>query len=168
MHSVLVTHFHLPFYIFSPIILRWCRLPNDNWILPNCRLVIELQFGNIEYYLSPEFPLILFITKNDISVTPYKIKNGWLLLNTRQYQSSNSGPALEIQIVGEFPLKSKIERPQLKYLVRIRRLRRPFSPWRLCEFHALYPPSTGPVQIVIAWIFNSIFNTFLYSRLYLY
>jgi hypothetical protein len=32
----------------------------------------------------------------------------------------------------------------------------------------LYPPSTGPVQIVIAWIFNSIFNTFLYSRLYLY
>ncbi len=30
--SVLVAHFHLPFYIFSPNILRWCRLSADNWI----------------------------------------------------------------------------------------------------------------------------------------
>jgi hypothetical protein len=38
-----------------------------------------------------------------------------------------SGPALEVQIVGEFPLKSKIWRPKPKYLVKIRRLRRLFS-----------------------------------------
>jgi hypothetical protein len=45
--------------------------------LPNCSLVIELQFGNIEYEFSSEFPLFLFKTKNDISVAPFKTKNGW-------------------------------------------------------------------------------------------
>jgi hypothetical protein len=53
-----------------------------------------------------------------------------------------TGPALEIQIVCEFPLKSKIWRPKPEYLVGIRRL---FFLWRLREFHALYPPSAGPV-----------------------
>jgi hypothetical protein len=55
----------------------------------------------------------------------------------KSFNSSNllPGPALEVQIVGEFPLKSKIWHPKPKYLVRIRRLR---------EFHALYPPSAGP------------------------
>jgi hypothetical protein len=46
------------------------------FILPNCSLVIELQFGNIEYWFSSEFPPTLFKTKNDISVTPFKTKNG--------------------------------------------------------------------------------------------
>jgi hypothetical protein len=55
------------------------------FILPNCSLIIELQFGNIKYWSSSEFPLILFKTKKDISVTPFKTKNGWLLLQTRQY-----------------------------------------------------------------------------------
>jgi hypothetical protein len=47
-------------------------------------------------------------------------------------------------MVGDFLLKSKLRRPKLKYLVRNRRLRRLFSPWRLREFHALYAPSAGP------------------------
>jgi hypothetical protein len=55
-----------------------------------------------------------------------------------------TGPALEIQMVGEFLLKSKIWRLKPKYLVKIKRLRRLFPSWRLCEFHALYPPSAGP------------------------
>jgi hypothetical protein len=46
------------------------------FILPNCTLVIKLQFGNVEYKFSSEFPLILFKTKNEISVTPFKSKNG--------------------------------------------------------------------------------------------
>ncbi len=54
-------------------------------MLPNCSLVIELQFGNTKYWSSSEFPLTLIKTKNDISVTPFKTKNGWLLLRTRRY-----------------------------------------------------------------------------------
>ncbi len=48
-------------------------------MLPNCSSITKLQFGNIKYWSSSEFPLILFKTKNDISVTPFKTKNGWLL-----------------------------------------------------------------------------------------
>jgi hypothetical protein len=45
----------------------------------------------------------------------------WLSGSSGHFLSGfGTGPALEIQIVGKFPLKSKIERPQLKYLVRIR------------------------------------------------
>ncbi len=55
-------------------------------MLPNCSSITKLQFGNIKYWSSSEFPLILFKTKNDISVTPFKTKNGWLLLQTRQYE----------------------------------------------------------------------------------
>jgi hypothetical protein len=71
------------------------------------------------------------------------------------------GPALEIYIVGEFPLKSEIWRPKLKYLVRIRRL---FLSWRLREFHALYPLFAGPgrtkrlfriVMLMLWWSFVS-------------
>jgi hypothetical protein len=47
-------------------------------------------------------------------------------------------------MVGEFLLKSGIGRPKSKYVVRNRDLRRLFFRWRLCEFHALYPPSAGP------------------------
>jgi hypothetical protein len=39
-------------------------------------------------------------------------------------------------MVGEFLLKTEIGRPKQKYLVKIE---------RLCKFHALYPPSAGPV-----------------------
>jgi hypothetical protein len=56
----------------------------------------------------------------------------------------SSGPAVEIQMVGEFLLKADMKRPKWKYLVRTRRLRGLFSPWRLRDFHALYSPSTGP------------------------
>jgi hypothetical protein len=56
------------------------------FILPNCSLVIELQFGNIEYKFSSEFTLTLFKTKNDISVTPFRTKNGGLLLRIRRYK----------------------------------------------------------------------------------
>jgi hypothetical protein len=71
---------------------------------------------------------------NSLSKTYTEISQLWLY----------AGLALDIQMVGEFLLKSKIGRPKLKYLVRNRRLRRLFSPWRLREFHALYPPSAGP------------------------
>jgi hypothetical protein len=37
-----------------------------------------------------------------------------------------AGPALEVQTVGEFSLKSEIWRPKPKYLVTIRRFRRFF------------------------------------------
>jgi hypothetical protein len=43
---------------------------------------------------------------------------------------------LEIQMVGEFLLKTEIGRPKRNYLVKIERLR---------KFHALYLPSAGPV-----------------------
>ncbi len=46
-----------------------------------------------------------------------------------------------------------------KYIVKIRRLRRLFSSWRLCEFHALYPPSAGPVRgFIIGDISDSLFS----------
>jgi hypothetical protein len=41
-------------------------------MLPNCSSITKLKFGNIEYKFSSEFLLILFKTKNDISVTPFK------------------------------------------------------------------------------------------------
>ncbi len=45
--SVLVAHFHLPFYIFSPIILRWCRLSADNWIKIHKSKVAFIMLTNV-------------------------------------------------------------------------------------------------------------------------
>ncbi len=66
--SVLIAHFHLPFYIFSPIILRWCRLSADNWI-EYSKNIFFLQFFSLHFndlYMSgldlrwPIFNKILF------------------------------------------------------------------------------------------------------------
>ncbi len=43
-------------------------------MLPNCSLVIELQFGNIKYWSSSEFPLILLKPKTTFQ---------WLLLKPK-------------------------------------------------------------------------------------
>jgi hypothetical protein len=99
---------------------RECRLPH--------KYVATFNIEIIEFYS------IIEIQKDFFSME-------FLL---KHFDEIRAGPALEVQIVGEFPLKSKIWRPKPKYLVRIWRLRCPFFPWRLREIHALYPPSAGP------------------------
>jgi hypothetical protein len=48
-----VTHFHLPFYIFSPIILRWCRLSTDNWIgKSNFDEIFKMQVISMAFILA--------------------------------------------------------------------------------------------------------------------
>jgi hypothetical protein len=52
-------------------------LKKINIMLPNCSSITKLQFGNIKFgKISSKFPLILFKTKNDISVTRGRRKAG--------------------------------------------------------------------------------------------
>ncbi len=59
-------------------------------------------------------------------------KLGWNQFSHAYLDSTE--PALEIQMVGEFLLKSEIGRPKPKYLVWIRLLWCLLFLWRLCEF----------------------------------
>jgi hypothetical protein len=54
--------------------------------------------------------------KRENKLTIFKLSTAWKFME----EDPNTGPALEVQIEGEFPLKSKIWRPKPKYLVRIR------------------------------------------------
>jgi hypothetical protein len=53
---------------------RLVRKSNQPFLVLKAKIT-NLQFGNIKYRYSSEFPLIPFKTKNDISVT-FKTKNG--------------------------------------------------------------------------------------------